>query len=191
MIVLTMGMTLVVESSIISFQPDDLERGPPRLWAHLGVPPQPSAVQWKSADMSSMWGTRHGGRQAHTAVLEPPQSWCTQVDGAVAMIRALPFAPACTSVPSAEFQLNVGNSDPYHVSQRTWTPGKVALVKIPELQDPAIGTSYELLLVWFLAKRTFSAFAPLSWGQKVAPKLHTRGQRSICMSVCLEIDKWK
>lgn len=35
--------------------------------------------------------TRHGGRQAHTAVLEPPQSWCTQVDGA--MTWALPFCP--------------------------------------------------------------------------------------------------
>lgn len=36
---------------------------------------------------------RNGGRQAHTAVLEPPQSRCTQVDGAVAMTQTLPFCP--------------------------------------------------------------------------------------------------
>lgn len=107
-------------------------------------------------------GTRHGGSQAHTAVLEPPQSQCTRIDGAVAMNGPFPFAPPCTSVASAEFQLSVGDSDPYHMSQRTWAPSTLALVKVPELQEPAIGTSHELFPVWFLTKCTFSAFTPLS-----------------------------
>lgn len=38
-------------------------------------------------------GTRHGGTQAHTAALEPAQSPCTQLDGAVAMTPAFPFCP--------------------------------------------------------------------------------------------------
>lgn len=37
--------------------------GAMRLWAHLGVPPQPSAVLWKSAGTSSTqgWGMEAGG----------------------------------------------------------------------------------------------------------------------------------
>lgn len=38
-------------------------------------------------------GARHGGRQVHTAGLEPPQSRCTQAAGAVAMTQDLPFCP--------------------------------------------------------------------------------------------------
>lgn len=56
------------------------------------LPQQPSALQWKSADMSSMQAQ---GTEADrlTAVLELPQSQCTQVGGAVVMTWALPFCP--------------------------------------------------------------------------------------------------
>lgn len=130
-------------------------------WAHLGIP-QPSALQWKSADLSSMQAQ---GMEAHRlteqlwSLLNPhAHSWM----GRWQWHRRFPFAPPCTSVASAEVQLTVGDSDCYPVSQRTWALSTLALVKVPELQEPAVETSHEFLPVWFLTKCTFSTFTPFS-----------------------------
>ena len=91
-----MGMVLVLGSSILPLQPEDLEQGAKRLRACLGVAPQPSPLPWRSAGISSVQGR---GMEAD----RPPQLFLSLLNpsargetGSMAMAQALPFRPvAC------------------------------------------------------------------------------------------------
>lgn len=128
----------------------------------LGVAPQPSPLPWKSAGISSVQGRGTEADwlpQPFLSLLNPNAQRETGESGNG---TDLSFSPRrmylrCLLKSSS----TQAGSDPYQVSQGTWAPGTQALVKAPGLQEPAIGTSHELLPVCFLNKRTLSPFASL------------------------------
>lgn len=89
-----MGIVLVLGSSIFPLQSEDLEQGAKRLWACLGIAPQPSRLPWTPAGISSVQGRGMEADQLPQLLLSLLNPKTHRQTGAVAKARDHPFRPA-------------------------------------------------------------------------------------------------